>query len=312
MHTEQKLLWEASHKRSKSNTSALDLVKKVKDAFTGFPSFVIQVKMKYFDLYHDDRWGHPMPWFMATLQYKRPSDRSYGLFDHIPTAPFSTDPQQGSPTLVHMLLSPPPTFNQHVKLDKEKGSILAAFAAGSGIGASIAKLNKHSTLGRLIDVGQLIYSFANIFELKFSIADFWLKGTDCFIRTRLVVTSAIDGMSLCQYIASKGSEGLYALYKSEKSSSVRVSVVGVDFFNKPRPHMTAIVTEGLLIAGVNDTPVTIEVSNDPAVIPHYVGTVRMAKKVRWTVAITNFLLFVLKCVQVALDARSEYQRLNHK
>lgn len=183
----------------RSGISSLNIFKKVKNAFTSFPSFTVRVTTVYLDLFHDDWYGHPLPYMTATFAYLEP-EKNYGLFSGLRGAVFSMDSGTRSmtrggragefftfarPARVHLLLSPPPTFNQPVVLGRAgKGSLLAGLVGGTGIGASIAKSNNSSTLGKAIDLGQLVYAaLKHVLTLRFSVRDFWLDGATCRLLT---------------------------------------------------------------------------------------------------------------------------------
>ncbi|PFH31124.1 hypothetical protein BESB_029980 [Besnoitia besnoiti] len=306
-HMAQKKAWEAEHQKSKSSVSVFNVLKKLKKAVASFPVFTVTVTVRYFDLWHDDRWGNPLPWIMARFEYTLP-ENGYGLFSHISPV-FSMNPSSGTAAVVHILLSPPPTFNQYVDLGKEKAILLSALASGTGVGHAILAGDKKSPVVQVFQLGQLIYALAeNVLTMKFAIGDFWLKGTECYILSRLAVTTLINGVPLCQFVANRGGRGLWALYKAEKRKSVAVSVTAVDFFNYRRPTFQAIVTEGLIFGGVNDAPVVMELVTDPTVIPKYVGTVKAARKVRWTVSLLKFFHFVAETGMAVYDAKEEVAR----
>ncbi|PHJ15306.1 dense granule protein gra12 [Cystoisospora suis] len=277
---------------------------------TSFPEFRIRVTAVHLDLFHDDWYGHPLPWMTATFAYL-PPEEGYSLFSHLIGSVFSIadDPRPSSHAIypvrksrkhVYILLAPPPTFNQPVVLAKAgKGSLVSGLVAGMGIGASLAKTNDRSTLGKIVDLGQLVYAaFKQVLVLRFSLKDFWLDGTTCRLLTRFQVKATFEGLCLCQFLAGAASKNLWALYKPEKMKTVEVQVTGVNFFNGRYPVLKGIVTEGVFSTEVNDVPVTLELVPDPFLIPSYIRTVRAARKVRWVKTLGKFLL---QAIQVGLE-----------
>ncbi|KEP61044.1 UNVERIFIED_CONTAM: dense granule protein GRA12 [Hammondia hammondi] len=287
-HEARRSAWERAHEAAKSQVSRFNAVRRFKNAVTVFPEFQVELESNYLSLFHDDWYGHQLPWMAATVKYVAPND-GYGVFQHLSRV-FAV-PGVPQAQLVFFLLYPAPTFNQPVKLEKPgKNSVVSGFIGGTGLGASLSHIRR-GDIGDLVDLGRVIYAAVKAnFTIRASLSDFWLNGGVCYMGSRFKVTGTIEGVTLCQFLAGEASKSLYGAYKAAKHKSVHLTVTGIDLFNRAQPELRCLVTEGLLLHDVHDFMVSLAVDTNPQLIPHFQRTMRLASVFRWVRLIGRFLV----------------------
>ncbi|KYF45262.1 dense granule protein GRA12 [Toxoplasma gondii ARI] len=267
-HMSLKAAWERRHQEAKNRTSWLNLWRRFANWWASFPEFQIDVSVLYLDLWNDDFYGHPLPWFSAEFSYTPPSGRyAYNLFDklqsHFASAP-GTAVQE-----VFLLLAPAPTFNQPV----EKRSSIVARAATVAAGNELFKeALGHQRVDEVLsmvpaDPFRLMLS-TSAFSFQAKIGDFWERGLDCMLGSRLNLRWDQVGTSVCRYMTAKASEtgsGLAASFLN----TVEVRVTGMDFFNHAAPVFKTEFIEGIITKRATYIPVSMYLSTDPTLTHEY-------------------------------------------
>ncbi|PFH31125.1 dense granule protein GRA12 [Besnoitia besnoiti] len=290
-HQMRRVAWAKAHQAAKGRVSMLNVVEKLKSTVTRFPPFRVIVTSRYLDLWHDNRLGNAMPWMMATFKYVAPKN-GYGLFSELESV-FSADPMSYSSTDVFLLLAPAANFHTAVQQQSaSKRTVLSGIIGGIGAGGKVAKLSTHLERGDLVDIANLLYAIAKgVFVINASLNDFWLDGATCYFRSRFRVRSVINGLSLCQFLAGQAANDPYGAFRAHMMQSVKLTVTGIDFFNGEAPALSYVVTEGVIFADTN-IPGTLVLDNDPQIVPLYIRTTRMARKVRIAKVAFDVLVFL--------------------
>ncbi|CBZ50233.1 conserved hypothetical protein [Neospora caninum Liverpool] len=279
MHMKQKPAWEASHQKLQGAFPLLRLMGLVKKPIMVFPEFRLRITVKHFSLWEDDRWGQSLPWICATVAYALPDGKGAELFAHIDRV-FSIHPERQEATPVHLLLNPSPTFNQYV--DFHKISHISAQHGARKICRILFERESNVSISKAAEASEISdYLPRESLTLRFSKNNFWTKDENCYILSKLTITSSINDMSLCKVVAGNGARGLWPSLWRRRIKPIALTVIGVDFFNFRRPTFAAVVKEGIQLKGISDTPVLMELVTDPTLVPAYVAVARQACGSSW-------------------------------
>lgn len=285
-HLSQRRKWEERHEMKKRTVGGLlYLLRRLKLHFRKFPQFEVKFFARHVDIWHDDRFGRPMPWASGYFCYvtHEEKEESYGVFSLSTPACFQlagTDASEGEKTLVHLLLNPHRRVNRRMEQherrvpNKVKGALVGA-VSGLVTGASVM-LDKDYNPRIKAYAGAYLRLF-NFPKISLQIRDFWVRGSSCYIRNRFWIPGKL-GLILCQSISKRGVQrGAYSLWKAHKTESVQVSLVDLDLFHHPEARLTVVVSEGVLLSLGSEKIYTIAFDTDPAVIPEYVYAMRAAR-----------------------------------
>ncbi|KEP60193.1 UNVERIFIED_CONTAM: dense granule protein GRA12 [Hammondia hammondi] len=267
-HMALRAAWERRHQEAKNRTAWWNLWRRYANWSASFPEFKINVSVLYLDLWNNDFYGHPLPWFSAEFMYDPPSGRySYNIFDKLQSH-FASAPG-GAPQEVFLLLAPAPTFNQPI----EKRSSIVAHAATVAAGNELFKeVLGHQRVDEVLSMVPTsrfdLMLNTSVFSFQVKIGDFWERGMDCMLGSRLNLRWDHIGTNVCQYMAAKARETASGLAASFLNT-VEVRVSGMNFFSYSAPVFRAAFVEGIITKRTTFIPVSMYLSTDPTLTHEY-------------------------------------------
>nr|CEL68343.1 TPA: dense granule protein GRA12 [Neospora caninum Liverpool] len=268
-HQALKTAWEKRHQEEKDRTGWWNLWRRFSNWRSSFPKFEIRVSVSYLDLWHNDFYGHPLPWFSGEIHYIPPSDRhAYNLFDHLASA-FTmftgTLPQE-----VFFLLAPAPTFNMPIETTQSDVTQVAAVAIHKAAASKMLQRQHIPTIMPAFPAWAVPFMFGDkAFTFHVKRADFWVRGFDCMLGSRLVVRWSRVDVSVCDYMAAKSNAKKAAAdLAAAVISTVRLRVVGMDFFQYAAPLFSADMFDEITNQ-VSLIPIRMYLTTDPQLTHEY-------------------------------------------
>ncbi|CBZ51037.1 conserved hypothetical protein [Neospora caninum Liverpool] len=203
------------------------------------------------------------------IHYIPPSDRhAYNLFDHLASA-FTmftgTLPQE-----VFFLLAPAPTFNMPIETTQSDVTQVAAVAIHKAAASKMLQRQHIPTIMPAFPAWAVPFMFGDkAFTFHVKRADFWVRGFDCMLGSRLVVRWSRVDVSVCDYMAAKSNAKKAAAdLAAAVISTVRLRVVGMDFFQYAAPLFSADMFDEITNQ-VSLIPIRMYLTTDPQLTHEY-------------------------------------------